>query len=121
MGGLHTTMIDEEEKGGFLDVIICIRSPARSIETPTVIGRSEFDKLIGHTTTMYLSYAIYSRCLRLDRDRSPRVAMLLTREGNALAVNGITSNHIDNLVVLVRSRPEGPTTRWDIVEQVFYG
>lgn len=47
--------------------------------------------------------------------------MLLAREGDVVAVDGVPTNHIDDLIVFVRGRPEGATSCGYVIEEVLYG
>lgn len=45
--------------------------------------------------------------------------MFLARECNAFAVDSVFANDVQDLGVLFAARPEGSSTSWYIVEQIF--
>ena len=64
---LHRAMVDEEEKGCLLDIVICITRPARSREPPFFVTDLEFNELIGNSTSMDLADAIDGPGIRRRR------------------------------------------------------
>ena len=51
-------MVDEEQKNGFLYVIVRVRCPARSREAPFVTAGAELYKFVGYGTSVDLSDAV---------------------------------------------------------------
>ena len=97
-------------------MIVGIRSPAGSLESPAVIRDGELYEFIGYAAAMDLPYAVYRRGWGLHGNGSTRISMLLARESYTLTMDRITPNHINNFVVLVGSGTEGLSAIRDVVE-----
>ena len=72
-------------------MVIRIGRPSRSLETPFVVTHFEVDKFVSYSTTMDLTDAVNSACIRRCGDSHSRVSVLFARESNAFAMNCITT------------------------------
>lgn len=76
-GGFDSTMVDEEKKHSFLDVIVCIRHPAASLESVLVVADRELNKFVGHRAPVNLADAVHSGSVGRRENSHGGVAMLL--------------------------------------------
>src|SRR5690349_1655035 len=109
-------MVDEQEDGGLFGAVVRIGGQPLCLKRPAVIRRGELGELRGNAAPVNLAYPVYARSTSLDGNACRGLAVLLTRKGDIGAVDGVPPNHVDDLVVLVRSGPEGSPTGRDVVK-----
>ena len=101
-------------------MIVGIGCQSRGLEAELFIFEFERDKLIRDSTPMNLADTIDGACSRRSRDTYSRIAVLTTGEGDARAMDCISTDNIKDFGVLLACRAEGAATSRDIIKEIFY-
>lgn len=112
-------MVDEEEQHGFLDVIIGVRSPPGSLEAQLVVVDAILDQFVGDRATVNLPDALCRAGVGGRGYTYGGLAVLLAGERHARAVDGVATDHVEDLGIFLAWRLESFLAGWDIVEQIF--
>ena len=115
-GRFDGTMVDEEEQGGLLDVIIGVAGPAGGLEAPFVVVDGELDEFTGDGASVYLTDTVHCCCGRGGGDSHDGIAMFLAGKGYTFAVNGVAAYNVENLGVFFTVGFEGFLALSDIIE-----
>ena len=100
-------MVDEEKYGCLLDMIIRVGRVARSCEAPFLIGHFEWDEFIRYSRTVDLADTVYGTSVFRRREAVRRVSKLLAGKGDAFAMDGVTTDNVQNFGIFFARRLEG--------------
>lgn len=112
-------MVDEEEQHGFLDLVIRVRSPTGGREAQLVVADAVLDQFIGDRTPVNLPDAVYSAGAGGRGYPYGGLAVLLAGECHAPAVDGVATDDVEDLGILLTWRLESLLAGRNIVEQIF--
>ena len=120
--GVDSTVVDEEEKGGFLDVVVCIGCVARGGESVGGCGGGggEREEFGSNGAAVDLTDAVDRVGCGGDRNRGTGFAVFFAGKRDIGAVDGVAAYNVEDLGVFFAGGFEGLLALFDVVKEVFY-